>query len=200
MNTKTLTNKDFYFVNWKKEDIENVLGPTLEAFKIDYTSIISIPAVERTFENTVLPLEFAGGVYAEVPSRIELLHSVSPDEEVRNACLEFQKSYGMQLLDIIYDVRVYEALKEYEKGNWKKEKKTLASDSIRLFVEMMKGYERFGFNLNTADQKKLKALKKNLTKKTTDFSHNINAYSDQILLGQADCRVIANIFTRAKER
>lgn len=186
MNRKILTNKDFYFVNWKKEDIEALLDPVLEAYKLDYTSIISIASAERSFENTVLPLEFAGGVYAEVPSRIELLHSVSPDEEIRNTCLTFQQNYGMRILDIIYDNRVYNALKEYQLGNWKKEKKTLSADSARLFTEMMKGYERLGFNLSSADQKKLKTLKKALTKKSTEFSHNINIYTDHILLGNDD--------------
>jgi thimet oligopeptidase len=85
------------------------------------------------------------------------------------------------MVDIEYDKDLYKALLSYVNGNYKKEKKSLRKEDIRLLEETIREYRRMGFDLGEKKQSTIKSLLKKTAKLSSDFLKNINDYQDYIL-------------------
>lgn len=175
------TKADFTWVSWTPKKMKEFANLVLTHKKNVYAEIKKIPKESRTYENTVYALERSEGVYADVIRQISLLGELSPKADVRTASHEIMIAISSELIDIEYDKELYEALVQYQEGNYKKEKKLLGKDDIKLFEEALRDYRRMGFDLPNATQKKLKTLLKKSSKLGENFRKNINDYEDYIL-------------------
>jgi len=181
MKRKKYTQKDFAWVEWTGPQMKSALERELALLKEQYKKVKSIPADERTFENTVLGIEQAGQGLSDTINYISVLQNASPKEDVRKAASKIITATEHKLVEIEYDPKLYEALKEYAP----KKEKLSGSDKI-LFDDMMKGYARMGFDLPKEKQNELKRLSKELGTLANDFDTNLNEYEDEILVTRAE--------------
>ncbi len=177
LKRKVYTKADFAWTAWDAGTIQKVAQEVLVHKKQRYTEIKSIPAKQRTFENTIVAIERAGAEIASRIAFIDVLLNASPNKDVREACNKALQMLQHQFIDIEYDEDLYRAVQEYSK---KKEK--LEGSDKKLFDETLRAYRRMGFALPKAKRDDLKKLLKELGKLEIDFSKNINDYNDHILV------------------
>ncbi len=194
------TKSDFEWISWNGKQMKKLSDGYIAEKKKNYATIKAIPKEARTYENTVYTLERAEGPYADVFRKISLLGEVSPKEAIRNASHEVIVDVSSKMVDLEYDKDLYRSLLEYYEGNFKKEKKTLGKDDIKLLEEGIREYRRMGFDLPNATQKKLKTLLKKSSKLGEDFRKNINDYQDMILCSVEELEGLSETYISGLEK
>lgn len=174
------TEKDFAWVNWTPKQIEKIGTELLSNLKKDYEVMKNILPEKRTFENTVVAIEKAGGEFKDMFDKVAFLMDVSPKEGVREAAHETVSFVSEKSIDIEYDRDIYVSLREYVEGNYIDDKRKLRKEDVRLVELMLRDYKKMGFDLPDREYKKLKQLIKKLSNLQISFSHNINNYHDEI--------------------
>lgn len=162
-------------------DFKRIAAGIISRKKKAYAAIRTIPAVERTFENTVYALEVSGNQESDETNRIGILKEVSTDPKIRAAAAKTLESLQKQLVEIEFDPRMYAVIKEYVARREK-----LSGPEKLLFRDLKKGYERMGFNLPKAKRTKLKTNIKMLGKLGLTFDRNLNENKDFILVTEAE--------------
>jgi len=181
MKRKRYTKADFAWTKWTEKDFKRIATDVIRRKKISYAEIRAIPADKRTFENTVYALEASDDQSSDEMSRIAIMKEVSPNPKIRVAVAKVVEGLQKKYVEIEYDPRMYEALKEYAE---KKEK--LHGPEKLLFEDIMKGYARMGFDLPRTKLAKLKANIKMLGKLGLQFDRNLNEYKDHILVTEEE--------------
>lgn len=180
------TPKDFAWAKWTAIDIKNLVPELLATKKARLRAIKRIPKEARTFENTIYAIESADYGIIEEILKLDLLQNVSPDKNIRNAANRAVDSIQSKMIAIEHDPKLWQAIKEYVAGAWCSDKKTLDTESKKLFKDMFLSYKRLGFDLSSTKQKHIKELSQRLAKVSNAFRQNINAYKDHILVTKED--------------
>jgi len=181
MKTLTYTKKDFLWTKWQTKDIEKAAREIIARKKERYAEIKKIPKDKRTFENTIYAAETSECGVDDAAGFINILASVSTNARVRDAARKAEQKMAKAMIDIEYDEKMYEAVKEYAE---KKPKEKLSHESKKLLDDTMRGYKRMGFELPKVKREKLKRMYKRLAKLSNDFEKNINEYKDHILVSR----------------
>ena len=186
MKRKLYTPKDFAWAKWTVADIKKIASKVISLKKGRLHAVKKVPRVARTFENTIYALEAADYGIIETVLQIDLLQNVSPGKEIRTAAKNAIDTIQNKMIEIERDPKIWTAIKEYESGAWKKEKKTLDEESKKLFKDTFLNYKRLGFDLSPAKQERVKRVSQRLAKVSNAFRQNINNYEDYILATDAD--------------
>ncbi|MDO8573007.1 MAG: M3 family metallopeptidase [bacterium] len=183
MNVKPYTKKDFAWTQWTAGDIKKLVPKILEHKKQRYSEIKKILKDKRTFENTIYAIEASNYEINPLLYQIELLMNVSADKTTRETAKNTLDILRKKLIDIEYDEKLYQAVKEYTK---KKEK--LAGEDKKLLKDMVLGYRRMGFELSRVKRKIFQNNIKKLTSFSRQFQKNINDYHDHIVISPKETR------------
>lgn len=181
MKTIPYTEKDFNWVKWTPKQIEKIGENLLVNLKHDYEVMKEVLPEERTFLNTVVAIETAGGEFSDMFNKVAFLMDVSPKAPIREIAHKVVTEVSEKSIDIEYDRDIYISLREYVEGNYLDDKKKLRREDIRLIELMLCDYKKMGFDLPDKEYVKLKKLIKKLSNLQISFSHNINNYHDEIL-------------------
>ncbi len=181
MKTLPLTKKDFAWVKMNQAYMEKTAKAYIDHKKKVYAEIKSIKKNERTFLNTLYALERCDDIFESFFSKMGILSEVSTKKEIRDGAHRVITESTNQLIDIEHDKDMYRSVQEYYEGNFKKEKKLLRKEDIKLVEETYREYKRLGFDLPEAKQKKLRILLKKVSSLSIAFRKNINDYQDYIL-------------------
>lgn len=182
MKRTRYTPKDFAWAKWTPADIKKLVPEILAEKKARLSAIKKVPAPERNFENTIYVLEASDYGISETILKIDLLQNVSPEKTIRDTARRAIDTIQNKMIAIERDPKIWQALKDYEKGAWLKEQKSLDSESKKLFRDMFLVYKRLGFDLPAKQQERVKELSQRLAKVSNEFRQNINAYDDHILV------------------
>lgn len=178
MSRISYTKKDFAWVRWTPEDIARVADGVIDAKKRAYAAVKSVPAAERTFENTVYAIEAANHVMQDA-FKLSLLMYVSPRKDVREAVEKAMNRIERRSVDLEYDPELYRALREYADR-----KERLSGPDRKLFDDMMRSFRRRGFELPEKKRETLKKNLKELSRIRNAFEKNLNDYEDSIEIGE----------------
>lgn len=140
-----------------------------------------VPSRERSFDNTVLPLEFSSQRLSASWGIIELLLNASPDTKVRAEAKKASDYLQDQLIALEYDEGLYRALCELEQL-----KPRPSGEDKKLFQDMLRGYRRMGLNLPNQKREVVRNKFQELAKLGSDFRKNINDHQDYILVTAND--------------
>lgn len=184
MQRITYTPKDFAWTKWTAADIKRLVPQIIATKKVRYATIKKIHSKERTFENIVYAIEASSNGINDIGGKIHLLHNASPDKAVREAAKRASEAIEKKMIALERDPKIWQALKDYERGAWKNERKHLDEPSKKLFHDMFLEYRRMGFDLSPQKQKRLRALEQELTKVSSAFHNNINRHHDFILVSE----------------
>ncbi len=180
------TPKDFAWTKWTANDLKKLVPALLTDKKSRLSTIKKVPSDKRNFENTIYALEASDYGISETILKIDLLQNVSPKKTVRDAAKRAIDTIQNKMIAIERDPKIWQALKDYEAGAWKKDKKNLDRESKKLFRDMFLNYKRLGFDLSSQKQKRAQELSQQLAKASNEFRQNINAYKDHILVTDAE--------------
>ncbi len=174
------TPKDFLWTKWTTADIKKLAPEILSKKKSHLLAIKKVPSSERNFENTIYAIEASSYDITETILKIDLLQNVSPEKTIRGTAKNVIETIEKQMIRIERDPKIWEAIKDYEKGAWRKEKIHLAPEDKKLFHDTFLSYKRMGFDLIPAKQKRVKEIEERLSKLSSNFRNNINSYKDHI--------------------
>jgi thimet oligopeptidase len=195
MKTVTYTKKDFAWARWNEKEIKKTADKIISHKKGKYSEIKKIKAEDRTFENTIYAIEASDYDVIDNLYFIDLLMNASPKEDVRKAAKIAMIMLDKKIIDLDFDEKLYNAVKEYSK---KKEK--LEGEEKKLFEDMLLSFKRMGFNLSENKRKELKKNTQRLNKLSNDFSSNINEYEDNITLTKEELIGLPENYTKGLQR
>lgn len=178
MNYIQYSKKDFAWTRWTLADIARVADLVIAEKKRAYEAVKSVPAKERTFENTVYVIEATNHAMADA-FKVALLLYVSPKKEMREAVQKAMNRIERQSVDLEYDPELYRALQEYAERN-----ERLSGPDRKLFEDMMRSFRRRGFELPEAKRMELMKNLKELSRVKNAFEKNLNDYEDSIEISE----------------
>lgn len=143
--------------------------------KASIEKLKSLKDSEIQFETSLGFLDDLEHYESKVLSRIFFLQNVHPDAEVREAAREVSIEFQKWGIEKIYDEGVYRIVKAYANKGEK-----LEAEDKKYLDELMRDYRRLGMELDSESKTRLQNLKKLLSEKETQFSSNIQEYSDYI--------------------
>jgi len=175
------TKEDFAWVNWEAKEIQGAGNKAIADKKKAYQQIKKIPAIARTFENTIQALDQAESDFGEVVGQINLLMNVRSEKKIRDtANMAETKAIG-QSIELIYDRGLYRAILEYVA----QKEKLLAVDR-KLLDDTIRDFKRMGFNLSKSKFEKVISLAKEIQKLEKQFDQNLNEYNDSITITEKE--------------
>jgi thimet oligopeptidase len=183
---KVIDQSIYSFPKWTVQKIQNIPDSVCAQLQARVTILLNINAAERTFENTVFAIESLGYGVSHQIALLDILMNLSPKENIRLAAQQAGQEYEKKAVDIMYDVRLYTAFKEYYTGSYKSEKKSLALHEIKLVEDMYIDFKNQGFELSGAIQKKYKSILKKIAVLESQFRFNINATNTHITCTEAE--------------
>ena len=181
MQKTEYTKKDFLWTKWTSKDIEKIVPKLIKEKKEIYEKIKKIPNEKRTFKNTIYALASSDDNISHFIYKIYLLLNVSPNKKIRESAQKAIDFFEKEMVDILHDKKIYEAVKAY-----KKQKEKLNTEDAKLLKDISLSYKRMGFDLPEKKQKELKEKQKKLAKFETQFSKNINDCKDQIRVSKKE--------------
>jgi thimet oligopeptidase len=155
------------------EEFKKRVKQTLEKTGKGIETIIAIPALQRTFENTIEAIDRTNAHLSIMGKIAWTLQNLSPDDAIRAAT--HQGMIDLQNFDvdmISNNVALYKAVKEYVDHTGKSEQ--LSSEEKRYLNDLIKKFEKNGLNLPEDQQEKVKEIKKELNRLSLEFHKNIN--------------------------
>jgi thimet oligopeptidase len=175
MSHISYTPSDFAWTQWTASDIETLSKSCLEEKKMVFAHVKTIAAHERSYENTVYAIEASNHTISPFLNKLELILNVSPSPETRDAAYKAHEELQKKLIDIEYDLGIYQAMKEYTVPRFQ-----LSTAEEKLFRDTLRDYRRMGFDLGEESRKELQNTFKKLSEFETLFGKNINDYQDHI--------------------
>lgn len=168
---------DFSWINLSAARYLPAIKHSLAEYRKAMELVKAIPNKERTFENTVVAIEFSSEKFATLWQKINFLLNVTTIESTRKLAKEAVDYAEEQMIEIQYDEDIFKAFTALEK----KKPKLFGADK-KLFSDTMLNYRRLGFGLSKAKRNQVKNKFQRMAKLGSDFRKNINDYKDAILV------------------
>ena len=150
---------------------------------------------ERTYENTVKPLDEATIELETVTSIVGHLESVVTTPELRAAYNAVQPAISAFYASIPLDPKLYAALSAYARTP---EAKTISATKRRFLQKTLEEFKRHGAELNAEGKTQLEALSVKLADVTNKFAQNVVDASAAFELYVEDEKRLAGLPERTK--
>lgn len=149
------------------------------------TEMSAIVAVDgnRTWDNTMAPLERATCIAADQQGLGPFLAEASPDPDIRKAGQEAREKLATWQVQIPFRRDLYEAIKNYSETE---ESQQLDSESQRLLEFVLRDFHDAGQDLDETARDELKDLNTKLVELSVRFSTNVAEFEDHLEVGTDD--------------
>jgi len=141
--------------------------------------IAEVPDADRTFANTMQPLDGVANVLGRAGGRYGFLAYVHTDEALRATALECEQRLETFGTTIGFREDTYAAVGAYAETP---EAATLEGVQARFLERTLRDYRRNGFELTAAQRARVQELKERLVTLGTRFRRNIDEYEDALLV------------------
>jgi Zn-dependent oligopeptidase len=173
-----MTKLDFGFSTVTAEAVnEGVDAALAEAQQILDEAVA--PKPERTFENTMLPLDRIGDVLAEAGARYVFMGYVHPDKDVRLAGKAAEEKLGNFGVEMVFRDDLNAAVQEYAAGD---EAKSLEGERARFLEFTLRDLRQAGHELDPEARARVKEMTQRLVELGVRFQENIDEWDDHILV------------------
>ena len=123
-----------------------------------------------TFENTILALEYSGGLLSKVSSVFYNLTSAETNEEMNNLAAELSPILSKHSDDILLNIELFDKIKHVYDS---KDSVGLEPSQIRLLDKTYNRFVRSGIGLSVDDRSRIREVNKKLSNLTLKFGENI---------------------------
>ncbi|MDB6029138.1 MAG: hypothetical protein JWM68_5361 [Verrucomicrobiales bacterium] len=147
-----------------------------------------------TFENTVVALDNLGYDVALMANRIGLIKETSEDAAMRDAATAMSKVLDEWSVGVDYREDVYARVKAFDKKH-----KRLKGEDEKLLEETIRDYRRVGLELPKSERGEVEAMRKDLSKITTDFQTNVTEAKKAVHFTKADLEGVPEDFLTQKD-
>ncbi|HXH22351.1 MAG TPA: M3 family metallopeptidase [Dehalococcoidia bacterium] len=160
-------------------EIRAAQSEAIEAANRVIDGMLAVPAGQRTFANTILPLEEAADLIERAHGRYGFMSYVAEDAEVRAAADVLREELEKFEIELGFREDVYRAVQEFARTP---EAASLTGEDKRFLEFTLRDYRRDGFDLPADQRQRVKELKNRLVELGVEFQRNIDTYDDAILV------------------
>ncbi|NOZ74369.1 MAG: Zn-dependent oligopeptidase [FCB group bacterium] len=171
------------FSRLKTEHIPQATDITLDRANNILDGILSIPDEERTFDNTVKPIDEIYAVLGRVENPIYLMGAVHPDEAVRTAADSSILKFSKWETDFSLNEDLFRAVQAYGQTE---DAQNLTGVNKRFYDDVLKDFLRQGFGLSKEKRDQVRELKNRISKLGLEFDNNIAQYTDTLVVTEED--------------
>ncbi|MEU4093261.1 M3 family metallopeptidase [Streptomyces sp. NPDC026673] len=169
----------------------------IDACQAGLAAIVSVPADQRTYANTLLALEEAQQPVALASGAWALMADVAVDEDLRESAREWKERLGRYTVGLGFDEELYRAVREFADTP---EAATLSGEEARLLEHTLRDYRRNGFELAAGDRRRLRLLFEELVELESRFMQAIADWQDGIEVGREELDGLPDSFIEGLQR
>ena len=146
-----------------------------------------------TFENTIVALDDLGYEIGLMANRMGLIKETSETAEMRDVATEMSKVLDEWAVGVDYREDVYARVKAFANKH-----KRLKGEDKRLLEETLRDYRRAGLELPKDERAEVEAMRKDLSKLTTDFETNVTDAKKAVHFTKEDLEGVSEDFLSQK--
>ncbi len=146
-------------------------------------AVMAAPAEQRTFANTMAPLEQVATIMTDAYGPTSFMGRVHPDSAVRARAVEIEERLAKWGNDLIFRTDLYAAVRDYAATA---EAAQLTGTARRLVEFWMRDLRRVGHELAEPERDALKALNQRLIELQVAFGNNLDEWEDSIEVTRDD--------------
>jgi len=189
------------------KEIKKKTEQSIQEIKKIIADVVAIPAKQRTFENTIVPIDRASNFSdAYILFQVcQVLKDMSCDTDVRDAAREALSEIRTILSiptigpgELTGSPEIYKAFNEYVQGNGKTE--ALEYDQRRYLQELKTRLARAGYQLPQKERVRLAQLKKEIEDLCNLFSKNIAEDKSFLLFSKKELSGLDDVFLDGLEK
>ena len=141
--------------------------------------ILTGPDSLRSFKNTLLKLDELYNTVSKVWSPLELLASVSDNEEIRISCDKSSLVFTEYFIELSINEALFTAVRAFSQTN---EAKTLPKNRKYFLDSELRDFKHNGVGLSRNKQNELKKIQNYIAELSIDFKNNINSHTDTLFI------------------
>jgi len=176
--------------SYTPEQVKNLSETAIKDLEARLKEIVSIPAAQRNFKNTMLAFETATSDFSEAVQVPIMLAYVSDNADLRKAGQELELKISQYSVDLMTREDLFNALNEYAAKGEK-----LGEVEGRLLEKTLLDFKRNGLGLEPRKKNKIKKLMKELIGIELQFSKNLREVNDALEVTEAELKGLPEDFT-----
>ncbi len=183
------------FARLRQGHIDRATKYALEFSDQILSEILAIPDPERTFSNTIVPIDDIGAAIEAVWSPGYLMGSTHTDKAIRDEGQESSRRIQKYMTALALNEDLYNAVIAYSKS---KEAQQLSGYKKKYLDETLLDYKRSGFGLPKEKREKVKQIFNELTDIGLSFNKNITEYQDTLFVSTEEIRGLPENYKRER--
>ena len=190
-----MTQLDFGFSTVSADKVEQGVDAALAEAQQILEDVVA-PKEERSFENTLLPLDLINDILAKATTRYVFMGYVHPDKDVRSAAKAAEEKMGNFGVEMVFRADLNAAVQEYAATD---EAKGLESERARFLEFLLRDLRQAGHDLPPEARARVKDMTQRLVELGVRFQENIDEWEDHILVTGDDLDGLPPAFTESLE-
>uniref|UniRef100_UPI00358FF03C thimet oligopeptidase n=1 Tax=Myxine glutinosa TaxID=7769 RepID=UPI00358FF03C len=177
------------------------IGARVEAlsaqFRVAHDAVAAVPLERVSYENTLLPLAHVEAMFVLQKNQLDFPQHVFTSRDIRTASTEADKLLSELKIEMSMKHDVYQriiALQEKCQPN------ELKPEAQRLLERLLKLGRRNGLHMPTGIQDEIKAIKKQISELSIDFTKNLNEDTTFLLFTCVELEGLPKYFIDSLER
>ena len=173
----------FDFTRATPESVRAGADAAIVAVREILTALVAVPAGERTFANSVLPLDEVRDRMQVAGGQFGFLSNVAADAALRDAAREVEQALHLESTAIGFREDVYLGIRAFAETP---EARALEGVEGRLLERTLRDFRRNGLDLDGAARGRVQELRERLVALGVEFGRHLDEYDDALLLRRQD--------------
>ncbi len=190
-----MANLDFGFSAVTADKVEKGVDAALSDAQQVLEDAVA-PKDERSFENTMLPLDLINDILAKATTRFVFMGYVHPEKDIRSAAKAAEERMGNFGVEMVFRDDLNTAIQEYaatdEAGN-------LEGERARFLEFALRDLRQAGHELPPEARARVKDMTQRLVELGVRFQENIDEWEDHILVTSDDLEGLPPAFAESLE-
>ncbi|CAN5870038.1 oligopeptidase A [soil metagenome] len=185
----------YSYTNISAEDITRGTDRSIDEARGVLDDAIA-PKDERTFTNTLMPVDRIGDILSHAFARYAFMGYVHPDAGVRKAANDAQEKLNTFGVEMIFRDDLNTAVNEYSETD---EAANLDGERARFLEFLLRDLRRAGHELDPGVRSAVKEKTQRLVELGVRFQNNIDEWSDHILVTNDELEGLPRSFAESLE-
>ncbi|HEX5695315.1 MAG TPA: M3 family metallopeptidase, partial [Acidimicrobiia bacterium] len=190
-----MTQLDFGFSTVTADKVEHGVDDALATAQEILEQVVA-PKDERTFENTMLPLDLISDILAKATTRFVFMGYVHPEKDVRSAAKAAEERMGNFGVEMVFRDDLNAAVQEYAATE---EAQGLEGERARFLEFGLRDLRQAGHELEPEARGRVKEMTQRLVELGVRFQENIDEWEDHILVTRDELEGLPPAFAESLE-
>ncbi len=169
MTNSKNTEDVFAWAKMTEEEIKGITGKIKDKLKDFKNEVIKINKEDLNFENYIHRSEVLSAEVGRLAGVLFGYTNLHTDEKIQNIGRKVELEISKMLSEFAYDEEIYKQFINYYTSNYKKEKKNLTIEQVKIVEDTNKGYKKMGMHLDKKTKKRLLDIGNKISKLAQDF-------------------------------